>query len=263
MCVVNASFAHPTRRNEHVAHRHRSSSPNVVVAAVHVWSYDFVADRASDGPAFRMFTLIDEHSRECLVIVVATAYKRGRLGTAQRLVRPPRRARLSAKRQRGGVHGDEDPRVDLARRRDNAVHRTGQPPGERLRGEFNGKLWDELLAREYFDMLLEAKVLLKRWRREYNTHRPRSSLSDLPPAPEAIEPASFAAATPQRSKPIPTIPVDQDWGEGQGREPPANARAGPGEARFVFELRHDAVVFPAGKRAGCRSSSCGASVITR
>jgi putative transposase len=37
----------------------------------HVWSYDFVADRTSEGRAFRMLTLIDEHSRECLAIDVA------------------------------------------------------------------------------------------------------------------------------------------------------------------------------------------------
>ena len=37
----------------------------------HVWSYDFVQDRTSDGRAFRMLTLIDEYSRECLAIDVA------------------------------------------------------------------------------------------------------------------------------------------------------------------------------------------------
>ena len=42
---------------------------------------------------------------------------------------------------------------------------------------FNGKLRDELLEREIFDTLLEAKVLIERWReREYNTIRPHSSL---------------------------------------------------------------------------------------
>ena len=35
----------------------------------HVWSYDFVADRTSDGRAFRMLTIVDEHTRECLAIV--------------------------------------------------------------------------------------------------------------------------------------------------------------------------------------------------
>jgi len=36
----------------------------------HVWSYDFVVDRTHDGKAFRMLTVIDEHSRECLAIHV-------------------------------------------------------------------------------------------------------------------------------------------------------------------------------------------------
>ena len=40
---------------------------------------------------------------------------------------------------------------------------------------FNGKLRDELLNREIFDMLFEAKVLVERWRREYNHIRPHSS----------------------------------------------------------------------------------------
>jgi transposase InsO family protein len=37
---------------------------------------------------------------------------------------------------------------------------------------FNGKLRDELLDGEIFDTLLEAKVLIERWRGEYNTIRP-------------------------------------------------------------------------------------------
>jgi len=38
--------------------------------ANHVWAYDFVADRTHDGRAFRMLTVIDECTRECLAIVV-------------------------------------------------------------------------------------------------------------------------------------------------------------------------------------------------
>jgi len=36
----------------------------------HVWAYDFVMDRTHDGRAFRMLTIIDEYTRECLDIVV-------------------------------------------------------------------------------------------------------------------------------------------------------------------------------------------------
>ena len=47
---------------------------------------------------------------------------------------------------------------------------------------------DELLNGEIFDTLLEARVLLERWRREYNCYRPHSSLAYKPPAPEAFRP---------------------------------------------------------------------------
>jgi transposase InsO family protein len=41
---------------------------------------------------------------------------------------------------------------------------------------FNGKLRDELLNTELFDTLLEARVLIERWRVHYNTVRPHNSL---------------------------------------------------------------------------------------
>ena len=47
---------------------------------------------------------------------------------------------------------------------------------------------DELLDREIFYTLSEAKILLERWRREYNTVRPHSALGYRPPAPEAVRP---------------------------------------------------------------------------
>ena len=36
----------------------------------HVWSYDFVVARTSDGRPFRILTVLDEYTRECLTIVV-------------------------------------------------------------------------------------------------------------------------------------------------------------------------------------------------
>ncbi len=57
---------------------------------------------------------------------------------------------------------------------------------------FNGKLRDELLDREIFYTLTEAKILIERWRREYNTVRPHSALGYRPPAPKAISPAPLS-----------------------------------------------------------------------
>ena len=52
---------------------------------------------------------------------------------------------------------------------------------------FHGKLRDELLNREVFTTLLEAQVLIERWRKHYNQVRPHSSLGYRPPAPEAMQ----------------------------------------------------------------------------
>ncbi len=47
------------------------------------------------------------------------------------------------------------------------------------------KLRDELLNREIFTTLIEAKILIEGWRREYNQVRPHSALRYRPPVPEA------------------------------------------------------------------------------
>jgi len=51
---------------------------------------------------------------------------------------------------------------------------------------FNGRLQDELLNREIFYTLEEAKVLIENWRCEYNTIRPHSSLDYRAPAPQTL-----------------------------------------------------------------------------
>ena len=78
----------------------------------------------------------------------------------------------------------------------------GSPWENGYNESFNGKLRDELLAMDIFDTLLEAKVLIERWRGHYNTIRPHSSLGYHPPTPEAIQPwAPGSGATPLRLPP--------------------------------------------------------------
>ena len=55
---------------------------------------------------------------------------------------------------------------------------------------------DELLDRERFDTLEEAKVLVERWRHVCNRIRPHSALGYRPPAPETIEPMPPGSAPP-------------------------------------------------------------------
>ena len=66
---------------------------------------------------------------------------------------------------------------------------------------FNVRLRAEFLNAEIFDPVREAKILIERWRREYNTMRSHSSLDYRPPAPAAVQPEG-CGATPLH------LPVD-------------------------------------------------------
>ena len=64
----------------------------------------------------------------------------------------------------------------------------GSPWENGYNESFNGTLRDEVLDREVFHTLYEAQILIERWRIEYNTIRPHSSLGYKPPAPESYRP---------------------------------------------------------------------------
>ena len=178
----------------------------------HVWSYDFVHHRTHDGRSFRMLTLLDEYTRECLSIDVAR--KLTSEDILERLsdlfiqrgvptyIRSDNGAEFTAKAVREWLQ-----RVEVK----TLYIEPGSPWENGYIESFNGKLRDELLDGEIFDTLLEANVLIERWRVEYNTVRPHSSLGYRPPAPEAwrvqLEPASATLQqlpTAERKSPKPT-----------------------------------------------------------
>ena len=153
----------------------------------HVWSYDFVLARTNDGRAFRILNIIDEFTRECLAILVA------RKITSQDVIdllfnliifrgvpehiRSDNGPEFTAKAIRTWLNRIGVKTLFIER---------GSPWENGYIESFNGKLRDELLNREIFTTLEEAKVLIEQWRREYNQIRPHSALGYLPPAPEAI-----------------------------------------------------------------------------
>ena len=157
----------------------------------HVWSYDFVADRTFNGRSIKMLTIMDEYSRECLAIKV------DRRITSNDVLHCLADLFL--------VHGlpeyirsDNGPEFTAKMVRhwlkDLGVHTLFIEPGSPWENgyieSFNGKLRDEKLNGEIFYTLKEAQVLIERWRVEYNTFRPHSSLNYRPPAPETIHPLS-------------------------------------------------------------------------
>lgn len=75
----------------------------------------------------------------------------------------------------------------------------GSPWEDGYNESFNGKLRDEILNRGIFNTLLEARVLIDRWRIEYNTIRPHSSLGNRPPALETYSQKQIGIAMPNVS----------------------------------------------------------------
>jgi putative transposase len=159
----------------------------------HVWAYDFVTGRTHDGRAFKMLTLVDEFTRECLSIDVARTIRSD--DVLERL------AWLMVTRGvPGHIRSDNGPEFTAGVMREwlgkigvrTLFIEPGSPWENGYVESFNGKLRDELLNGEIFYTLKEAKVLIEMWRRHYNTTRPHSSLGYRPPAPEAFVAASGA-----------------------------------------------------------------------
>jgi len=153
----------------------------------HVWAYDFVTDRTHDGRPFRLLTLVDEYTRECLSIDVAR-----RMNSDDVL------ERLSWMFVTRGapdhIRSDNGPEFTAKVVRDwlervgvkTLFIEPGSPWENGYVESFNGRLRDELLNGEMFYTLKEAKVMIEQWRVHYNTVRPHSALGYRPPAPQAV-----------------------------------------------------------------------------
>jgi transposase InsO family protein len=158
----------------------------------HVWSYDFVMARTSNGRPLRMLNIIDEYTRECLCIKVA------RKITAQDVLEELFDL-IVEKGLPDHIRSDNGPEFTAKAVREwlskigvqTLFIEPGSPWENGYIESFNGKFRDELLNGEIFTTLLEARVLIENWRREYNHIRPHSSLGYRPPAPQAIHSMEF------------------------------------------------------------------------
>jgi transposase InsO family protein len=161
----------------------------------HVWSYDLVADRTSDGRPIRMLNILDEYSRECLKIhinrqvkAVDVIYELSELFVergAPDYLRSDNGSEFTAGlvRQWLGRLGVKTLFIE-----------PGSPWENGYIESFNGKMRDELLNGEIFDTILEAQVVTEAWRKHYNTIRAHSSLGYRPPAPEVRSDLSLPMA---------------------------------------------------------------------
>lgn len=155
----------------------------------HVWSYDFVQDRTADGRVYRTLNIIDEYTREALMIRVDRKLNSTDVLDALTdlfILRGPPEY----------IRSDNGPEFIAQKVRDwiaavgatTAFIEPGSPWENGYVESFNARFRDELLNGELFYTLREAQILIEQWRIHYNTVRPHSALGYRPPAPESIVP---------------------------------------------------------------------------
>ena len=155
----------------------------------HVWTYDFMEDRTERGGRLRILNVLDEYTRESLMIWVRPWMGSREVLKALEWLFLTRGAPEHIRSDNGSEFIAAQVQEWLKEKGSGTIYiEPGSPWENGYIESFNGKLRDELLNREIFDTMHEARVLIENWRWEYNTERPHSSLNYRPPAPEAIKP---------------------------------------------------------------------------
>jgi transposase InsO family protein len=167
----------------------------------HIWSYDFLSDQTEDGRALKLLAVIDEYTRECLAIEVDRSLTSADvIGVLQYLF-----AVRGAPEYVRSDNGPEFVARSIRKWLNQAAVQTlfvakGSPWENGYIESFNGKFRDELLNREIFLSLAEARWVIDRWRLDYNHHRRHSAL-------EYQTPAAYAAGCVQQDF-APLSPAD-------------------------------------------------------
>jgi len=167
----------------------------------HVWTYDFTEDRTEDGRKLKFLTVLDEWTRELPVIevgrsitstdVIAVLEYLFTVRGVPRFIRSDNGPEFIANAIKGWLSDKKVGTLYIA---------PGSPWENGYIESFHGKLRNELLNRELFYSVKEAKVLAENWRLEYNHHRPHSGLKYKTPAAFA---AACIASAPALSGPAP------------------------------------------------------------
>jgi putative transposase len=163
----------------------------------HVWTYDFISDQIADGRPLKLLTLLDEFTRESLAIEVSRSIRSKDVIEVLGYL-------FMVRGVPGCIRSDNGPEFisDAIKRWfiESSVETLYIEPGCPWQNgyieSFHSRFRTELLNRELFHSVSEAKVLVEAWRLEYNNHRPHSSLADMTPAEFAAGCIASASASP-------------------------------------------------------------------
>lgn len=172
-----------TKQRKKMARRLRVASA-VATGPNQCWSMDFVSDRLGDGRAFRILTVVDQFTRECVCLQPERSMSGVKVAAALETARSERGTLPHSITVDNG--SEFCSRVLEAWAMDNGVQlcfiRPGRPVENGLIESFNGRLRDECLNVEWFRSIEDARAKLDAWRRDYNHNRPHSALHDWAPA---------------------------------------------------------------------------------
>jgi len=153
-----------------------------------VWSYDFVGERLRSGGKLRILNVVDEFTRVALGCRIASS-----IGARDVIAEL---AELFAVHGRPRVIRSDNGREFIARTLVTWLSDQGVAPAFIQKGSpqqnpfverFNGTMRDEMLNGEEFDSVLEARIVIGDWIREYNQHRPHRGLGMKTPLQFAAE----------------------------------------------------------------------------
>ena len=166
--------------------RKRARGSRVPMAPVNApnerWSMDFVSDRLLDGRGFRILTVIDQYTRECVLLLADQSLTGEKIARELDAVLQHRPAPQSITVDNGSEFTSRAMEAWAYQRGIQLDFiRPGRPVENGLIESFNGRLRDECLNVEIFFTLEDVRAKLANWQRDYNQERPHSALNDHPP----------------------------------------------------------------------------------
>ena len=177
----------------------------MVMGANQEWALDFVHDVAESGRRFRVLSVIDVYTRECLALEVDTSFASRRVTRELEKIVAGRGAPEAIRCDNGPEFTSRHFLAWCIERKIDLVHiEPGRPVQNAHVESFHGKLRDECLNASWFGNLFEARRKITAWKEEYNEERPHSSLGYVPPREFARR---IAALRP------PTATSEQQFGE--------------------------------------------------
>lgn len=208
--VVNRKRVQRIYREERLTVRRRGGRKRAIgtrrpietpLAANQRWSLDFVSDQMTDGRRFRILTVIDNCTRECLALVADTSLSGRRVARELDAIIAQRGRRPETIVSDNGTEYTSNAILGWADETGVGWHyiAPGKPQQNGHNESFNGRLRDELLNETLFRSLPHARAVLEEWRRDYNEARPHSKLGWMTPRDYArtlCGPAGDRAAQP-------------------------------------------------------------------